>query len=74
MQLVFASSNQHKIEEIKKIIPASYVISGLKEAGITEEIPETGTTIRENSLLKAKYVAVRLNDKSAAVFARRHLS
>lgn len=56
MQLVFASANQHKIEEIKKLLPQHMQVLGLKDVGINEDIPETGATIRENAFIKANFV------------------
>lgn len=55
--LVFASANPNKIEEIGAMLPKGYVLKGLRESGIHEDIPEPGHTIRENSYLKAAYVA-----------------
>lgn len=72
MQLVFASSNHNKIREINEILPATFNVIGLKDIGITEEIPEPGATIKENSFLKASYVANFLKNKGSvntAVFA-----
>jgi XTP/dITP diphosphohydrolase len=54
-KIVFATGNPNKLKEIKSAIN-SFEIIGLKDLGITEEIPETGTTLKENALQKAKYV------------------
>ena len=54
-KIVFATGNLNKLKEIKSAIN-SFEIVGLKEMGITEELPETGTTLKENALQKAKYV------------------
>lgn len=69
MKFVFASSNKNKIQEIKSILPTSIELCGLEETGITEEIPETGNTIKENSFLKAKFVIDFLKDPNVSVFA-----
>jgi XTP/dITP diphosphohydrolase len=71
MQLVFASSNKNKISEINAILPKTFSVKGLSEIGISEEIPEPGTTIKENSFLKADYVRKFLKDKGdlSLVFA-----
>jgi XTP/dITP diphosphohydrolase len=37
---------------------------GLTDVGITDDIPETGKTIRENAFLKAKYVSNFLKSKN----------
>ena len=53
--IVFATGNPNKLKEIKSAIK-SFGIVGLKDLGITEEIPETGETLKKNALQKAKYV------------------
>lgn len=64
MKIVFASSNQHKISEIKTLLPSQFTLLGLNDIGITQEIPEPGTSIKENSFLKAAFVRDYLNSKS----------
>ena len=54
-KIVFATGNPNKLNEIKSAIN-SFEIVGLKDLGITEEIPETGDTLKKNALQKAKYV------------------
>lgn len=57
IQLTLASNNQHKLEEIKqKLIGTGIEIISLKDAGVTEELPETGTTLEENAFQKANRV------------------
>src|SRR5438105_1603983 len=56
MQLVFATNNKHKIEEIRNIISSEIKILSLADIGCTDELPETGTTLHHNSLQKARYV------------------
>ncbi len=56
MELIFASNNRHKLEEISKIIGDSYSILNLKQANCEGEIPETGETLAENALQKAHWV------------------
>ena len=60
MKIVFASGNQHKINEfgaiIKKHIPDIELIS-MKDAGIFDDIVEDGATFEENAMIKAKAVA-----------------
>lgn len=60
MNLVLASANTHKVEEIKALLPAGFSLITMKQAGINEDIPETGTTIAANSQLKAEYVYQKL--------------
>ena len=54
-KIVFATGNSNKLKEINSVIN-SFKIVGLKDLGITEEIPETGDTLMKNALQKAKYV------------------
>lgn len=53
--LLFATSNAHKLDEIRAILP-TYQIWGLHDAGIMEDIEETGATLEENALIKAMYL------------------
>lgn len=55
MKIVFASNNTHKLEEVRKILSPTEVLS-LCEIGFQSEIDETGTTLEANSMLKAKVV------------------
>lgn len=64
MKLVFASNNQHKLEEVRQILPTSVEVISLREIGFVQEIDETGTTLEENSALKAQEVWSWLIDNS----------
>ncbi len=59
MKLVFASANPGKIREANEILQGKFTVIPAAEAGVTEEIPETGATIEENSLQKAQYLYER---------------
>lgn len=56
MRLVFASNNSHKLEEVRHIMPAGVEVVSLSEIGFHAEIEETGTTLAENSRIKAETV------------------
>jgi len=56
MKLVFATNNQHKLEEVRKILPSVFQVISLQELGCQEDIPETGVTLEDNSRIKAQYV------------------
>jgi len=56
VKLVFATHNQNKVKEIKELLPQSIELIGLNDLGLKEEIPETGETLEENSLIKASVV------------------
>ena len=61
MKLVIASNNQNKIREIKSILDGQFdEIISMGEAGYHEEIEETGTTFRENALIKARHVMEKM--------------
>ena len=54
-KIVFATGNPNKLKEVNSAI-SGFEIIGLRDVKITEEIPETGFTLKENALQKAKYV------------------
>ncbi len=56
MELILASNNRHKLEEISKIAGDKFTILNLKQANCEGEIPETGNTLEENALQKAHWV------------------
>lgn len=55
-EMVFATNNQHKLNEIRDITNGKLQILGLADIGCNEEIEETGSTLEENALIKARYV------------------
>ncbi len=54
--LIFATNNQHKVDEIRKIIGNGFYICTLKEAGILIDIPEPYHTLRENATTKSSTI------------------
>ena len=56
MQLIFATNNQHKLEEIDALLGEKYDLLGLKDLQISEEIPEDHATLEENASQKAWYI------------------
>lgn len=54
-KLIVATSNQHKLEEIRSMLPNLEVL-GLKDIGFNDDIDENGTTFKENALIKAKAI------------------
>ena len=54
--LIFATNNRHKIEEVSAILDGVCNISGLKEIGCFEDIPEEMDTIRGNAMQKARFI------------------
>ena len=56
MKIVFATNNQHKLDEIRSILGESIEVLSLKDIGCDVDIPETGQTLEENALQKAQYI------------------
>lgn len=57
MEIVLATNNQKKVDEIiAKLGDSSIIWKKLSEAGIKVELPETHETLEENALEKAAYV------------------
>ena len=54
--IVFATGNQHKVEEVSQILGENYEIKSLKDINFFDEIPETGVTFEENALQKAAFI------------------
>ena len=54
--MIFATNNAHKLEEVRAILGEEFSLTTLREAGITEDIPEEEPTIEGNALAKARYV------------------
>ena len=55
-KIVFATNNQHKLDEVKKITEGLTEIVSLSEINCFDDIPETADTLEGNALLKARYV------------------
>ena len=56
MKIVFATGNPGKLREASAILGEGFELVTPAEAGISEDIPETGDTLRANSLQKARYI------------------
>ena len=56
MKIVFATNNQHKLDEIRSILGDTIEVLSLKDIGCDVDIPETGQTLEENALQKAQYI------------------
>lgn len=62
-RVIFATGNAGKLREIKEIMSDMDVeILSMKEAGISVDIVEDGTTFEENALIKAKAIAAHTDD------------
>jgi XTP/dITP diphosphohydrolase len=56
MQLVFATNNLNKLNEVQSLIPDHIKLLSLKDIGCLEDIPETKATIEGNAKQKAEYI------------------
>ena len=54
--LIFATNNQHKVEEIRHVIGDLFTIITLKEAGIDIDIPEPHDTLEANATEKSQTI------------------
>lgn len=59
MQIVFATNNRHKLEEVSAILGPEWELLTPASLGITEDIPETQETLEGNALQKARYISER---------------
>lgn len=55
-QLIFATNNQHKVQEIQTLVGPEFSIIDLKEAGIDIDIPEPFDSLQENAFTKANTI------------------
>lgn len=61
MKLVFATNNRHKLQEVRDILGERVEVLSLKDIDCNDEIPETGTTLEENALIKARWISEKYN-------------
>ena len=58
MKIIFATGNQNKMKEIRMILQdLGMEILSMKEAGISIDIEENGTSFEENAMIKASAIA-----------------
>ena len=56
MELILATHNQHKLEELKQMIPSYINLISLTAIDFHDEIEETGTTFKENAFIKTNTI------------------
>jgi len=56
LKLIFATNNQHKVDEIRSVIDKNLELITLQEAGIDIDIPEPYNTLKENASGKSKVI------------------
>lgn len=55
-EILFASSNEHKVNEVRKLLPERYSVLSLNDIHWTQDIPEPFETYVENAKAKAYFV------------------
>ncbi|MBO7507774.1 MAG: non-canonical purine NTP pyrophosphatase, partial [Paludibacteraceae bacterium] len=55
-QLVFATNNPHKVDEVRNKLSGLFEIRTLSEIGCVEDIPETSDTLQGNAAQKSHYL------------------
>ena len=56
MKLVFATNNQHKLDEVRKVVTDDIQIISLSDINCYDDIPETAETLEGNALQKVHYI------------------
>ena len=59
--IIFATNNQHKVEEVREVLGRRFNILTLKEAGIDIDIPEPHHTLEANATEKSKTIFALTN-------------
>jgi len=55
-ELVFATNNQYKADEVGKLLAGQYKVLSLRDIGCEADIVEDGNSFAENAALKSRYV------------------
>jgi XTP/dITP diphosphohydrolase len=64
MELIFATNNRNKVQEVQSLLPHSLHLITLAEAGIDIDIPEPFETLQENASIKIETI-LRISQKNA---------
>jgi XTP/dITP diphosphohydrolase len=59
MEIILCTGNEGKVKELRALLPTWVSILSLHDVGLDPELPETGSTLEENALQKARYVFER---------------
>ena len=54
MKIIFASNNPNKFREIAGLLPSNFKLLSPLDIGFLEDVEETGSTLEENSAIKAR--------------------
>jgi len=55
-ELIFATNNKHKVEEVAAVLPPGIKVLTLSEAGVIAEMDEPYNTLEANALSKARQI------------------
>lgn len=55
-ELVFATSNKGKYDEVKKLMPRNINLLSLNDLNFTDDIQETGKTLKQNAKIKSDFI------------------
>jgi XTP/dITP diphosphohydrolase len=58
-RLVLCTGNAGKIAELKALLPSAIQLLSLADVGLPTDLPETGSTLEDNALQKARYAHER---------------
>jgi XTP/dITP diphosphohydrolase len=61
MELIFATQNQNKVDEIQTLMPNGIIVKSLKDIGCFDDIPETAETLEGNAIQKAEFIAQKFH-------------
>ena len=56
IELIFATNNAHKLDEVRAIVGDAFMIKSLDDINCQDDIPETGDTFEENAKQKTDYL------------------
>ncbi len=59
MKLVFATGNKGKLREASEILGPEFELLSSAEAGVLDDVEETGLTLKDNSIIKAEFIYSR---------------
>ena len=60
--IIFATNNQHKVNEVRSVLGKNFNIITLKEAGIDIDIPEPHDTLEANASEKSRTIFILTNE------------
>lgn len=56
MKIVFATANKGKLREAAEILGPGFEVLSPAELGVSGDVEETGSTLEENSMIKARFI------------------